>query len=140
SGEGPRGSALNRFGSPWRVLCAALLVGLFALAGRVEARAIPAHTGRVQDEAGLLSPVLRQRVSAWLLAYQQQTGHQLELLTVHSLEGDVLEDFTIRVVEAWKLGNQERDDGLLLFVAEAEHQIRIEVSHGLEGDLTDVVS
>lgn len=101
---------------------------------------MPAHTGRVQDEAGLLSPALRQRVNAWLLAYQQQTGHQLELLTVRSLEGDVLEDFTIRVVEAWKLGNQERDDGLLLFVAEAERQIRIEVSHGLEGDLTDVAS
>jgi uncharacterized protein len=95
---------------------------------------------RAQDEAGLLSPALRQRVDAQLMAYEQQTGHQLVLLTVPSLDGQPIEDFTIHLMEAWKLGDKTRDDGLLLCVAVAEHRIRIEVGQGLEGDVTDAVS
>jgi uncharacterized protein len=83
---------------------------------------------------------LRRRIDAQLLAYEQKTGHQLILLTLPSLEGDPLEDFTIHVMESWKLGNKDRDDGLLLFIAVAERKIRIEVGQGLEGDVTDAVS
>jgi uncharacterized protein len=106
----------------------------------LEARDIPPFLARVQDEAGLLSPAVRQRLDGQLLAYQQQTGHQLVVLTLPSLEGEALEDFTIRVMEAWKLGDAQRDDGLLLFVSVAERHLRIEVGHGLEGDLTDAAS
>jgi uncharacterized protein len=106
----------------------------------LQARSIPAFVARAQDEAGLLSPGLRQRVDAQLGAYERQTGHQLVLLTVPSLDGQALEDFTIRVMEAWKLGNEARDDGLLLFIALAERKIRIEVGQGLEGEVTDAVS
>jgi uncharacterized protein len=114
---------------------------LFALLPRsAQAREIPALVARAQDQAGLLSPSLRTRVDAQLLAYEQKTGHQLILLTLPSLEGEPLEDFTIHVMESWKLGNKDRDDGLLLFVAVAERKIRIEVGQGLEGDVTDAVS
>lgn len=62
------------------------------------------------------------------------------MLTLPSLEGEPLEDFTIHVMESWKLGNKDRDDGLLLFIAVAERKIRIEVGQGLEGEVTDAVS
>lgn len=101
---------------------------------------MPPLTGRVQDEAGLLSPALRERIDGMLFAYQQQTGHQLALLTVRSLEGDSLEEFSIRVVEAWQLGDKQRDDGVLLLVAVAERKLRIEVGYGLEGDLPDAIA
>jgi uncharacterized protein len=124
-----------------RALSTALAVLLFTLLPcSVGAREVPALVARAQDQAGLLSPALRRRVDAQLLAYEQKTGHQLILLTLPSLEGDPLEDFTIHVMESWKLGNKDRDDGLLLFVAVAERKIRIEVGQGLEGDVTDAVS
>jgi uncharacterized protein len=124
-----------------RALGSALLILLFTLLPRsLQAREIPALVARAQDQAGLLSPTLRRRIDAQLLAYEQKTGHQLILLTLPSLEGDPLEDFTIHVLESWKLGNKDRDDGLLLFIAVAERKIRIEVGQGLEGDVTDAVS
>ncbi len=124
-----------------RALGSALLILLFTLLPRsLQAREIPALVARAQDQAGLLSPTLRRRIDAQLLAYEQKTGHQLILLTLPSLEGDPLEDFTIHVMESWKLGNKDRDDGLLLFIAVAERKIRIEVGQGLEGDVTDAVS
>jgi uncharacterized protein len=116
------------------------MVVLLVLPRPLLARSIPALVARAQDEAGLLSPALRQRVDAQLSAYERQTGHQLVLLTVPSLDGQPLEDFTIQVMEAWKLGNEARDDGLLLFIAVAERKIRIEVGQGLEGEVTDAVS
>jgi uncharacterized protein len=118
------------------VLAAVLLV----LPGLAQARTVPPLTGRVQDEAALLSPDARQRIDGMLFAYQQQTGHQLALLTVPSLEGDSLEEFSIRVVEAWQLGDKQRDDGVLLLVSVAERKLRIEVGYGLEGELPDATS
>jgi uncharacterized protein len=79
-------------------------------------------------------------VDAQLRAYKQQTGHELALLTVPSLEGDAIEEFSIRVAEVWKLGDPARDDGVLLLVAMADRRIRIDAGHGLEGDLTDVAT
>lgn len=117
-----------------------LLVALLTAPSSVSARAVPPLTARVQDEAELLSPALRQRIDGMLFAYQQQTGHQLAVLTVRSLEGDSLEEFSVRVVEAWQLGDKQRDDGVLLLVAVAERKLRIEVGYGLEGELPDVVA
>jgi uncharacterized protein len=129
---------LFRAAAALRVLGLLLVVLLAAPA--MAARAVPPLTGRVQDEAGLLSPALRERIDGMLFAYQQQTGHQLALLTVRSLEGDSLEEFSIRVVEAWQLGDAQRDDGVLLLVAVAERKLRIEVGYGLEGDLPDATA
>jgi len=110
------------------------------LPGRALARDIPALRGPVNDYAGVLSVELRSRVEAQLLAYKQKTGHELALLTVPSLEGDAIEEFSIRVMEAWKLGDEARDDAALLLVAMADRKMRIEVNYGLEGELTDSTS
>ncbi len=58
-------------------------------------------------------------------------------MTVDSLDGDALEDFSIRVVEAWKLGKKGKDDGLLLLIVKNERKLRVEVGYGLEGDVTE---
>jgi uncharacterized protein len=110
------------------------------LPGSALARDIPALRGPVNDYAGVLSVELRSRVEAQLLAYKQQTGHELALLTVPSLDGDAIEEFSIRVMEAWKLGDEARDDAALLLVAMADRKLRIEVNYGLEGELTDATS
>ncbi|MEY4546163.1 MAG: hypothetical protein RL685_2358 [Pseudomonadota bacterium] len=131
---GWRGPTLLR--APLFLLVVTLLVG----PGLAQARTVPPLTGRVQDEAALLSPEARQRIDGMLFAYQQQTGHQLALLTVRSLEGDALEEFSLRVVEAWQLGDKQRDDGVLLLVSVAERKLRIEVGYGLEGELPDATT
>jgi len=103
-------------------------------------REVPALRGHVNDEADLLTPAAEQALDRKLAAYQQKSQQQFALLTIESLDGDALEDFSIRVVEAWKLGKKGKDDGLLLLVVEQDRKLRIEVGYGLEGDVTDAFS
>src|SRR5262249_3035632 len=72
--------------------------------------------------------------------YEQRSGHQFALLSVPSLEGDSLEEFSIRVAERWKLGRKGKDDGLILVVVPNEHKMRIEVGYGLEGVIPDAIA
>jgi uncharacterized protein len=116
--------------------CAAVL----CLTGLALALEVPPLQGRINDIAGVLPTRVRQQLEARLAAYEQKTGHQLVVLTVPSLEGDPVEDFTMRVVEAWKLGKKDRDDGVLLLVAVEDRKLRIEVGYGLEGDLPDALA
>jgi uncharacterized protein len=101
---------------------------------------VPPLTGHVNDRAGLLSPSARQDLEARLAAYEAKTGHQMALLTLPSLEGEFVEDFSIKVVESWKLGKKGKDDGVLMLVAMADRKLRIEVGYGLEGELTDALT
>jgi uncharacterized protein len=111
------------------------------LAGVALALEVPPLQGRhISDLAGVLPGNVEEQLNARLAAYEQQTGHQLAVLTVPSLEGDPVEDFTMRVVEAWKLGKKDRDDGVLLLVAVEDKKLRIEVGYGLEGDLPDALA
>ena len=91
----------------------------------------------MNDLAGLLSAGERAALEAKLEAYERESGQQFVLLTVPSLEGDPLEDFSIRVAERWKVGRKGKDDGLILIVAAQDRKMRIEVGYGLEGDLPD---
>jgi uncharacterized protein len=118
----------------------ALLAALWLWAAPAAAREVPALRGRVTDEAGVLSSAQRRRIEERLAAYEQATGRQMAVLIVESLEGDPIEDFSIRVVEAWKLGRAGQDDGVLLLLAVEDRKVRIEVGYGLEGELTDLVS
>ncbi|HYQ41728.1 MAG TPA: TPM domain-containing protein [Polyangiaceae bacterium] len=120
---------------PWLLL--ALFVALPAVA---QERAVPPLDAHVNDTANLLSPSARAELERKLTDYEQKSGHQFALLTIDSLQGDALESFSIRVVEAWKLGKKGKDDGLLLLVANKEHKLRIEVGYGLEGSITDAFS
>ena len=111
------------------------------LAGLAAAQvAVPTLTGRVVDRAGILSPHVEAALTARLAAHEDSTSNQVAVLTVPSLEGEVLEPFATRVFRAWGLGQADRDNGVLLLVARDDRQVRIEVGYGLEGDLTDAAA
>ena len=99
---------------------------------------VPRLTGPVVDRAGMLSSAAEQQIADALRRLQQQPGGmQIAVLTVPDLGGETIEQASIQVAEAWQLGNEATDKGVLLMVAKAERRIRIEVGQGLEGDLPD---
>jgi uncharacterized protein len=102
--------------------------------------AVPELTGPVVDLAGMLAPGEEARLESLARAARSTEGGrgiQLQFLLVPSLEGDPIEDFSMRVAERWKLGTKGSDNGLLFVVARDDRAIRIEVGGGLEGGLTD---
>ena len=126
-----------------------LLVGrtlaLFALVvalmgGAFAADAFPPLTGRVVDEAGLLSTAARAALDTKLKALEDKSGIQLVVATVRTLGGDEVEPYANRLFRAWKLGDAKKNNGVLLLVAAKEHKTRIEVGYGLEGTLTDALT
>jgi uncharacterized protein len=94
-------------------------------------------TGPVVDLAGILPGPIENELTAKLTALWRSGGTQIAVLTVSSLEGEEIEQASIQVVDAWKLGDAKRDDGVLLFIAPTERRLRIEVGQGREGDLPD---
>lgn len=130
-----RAPALSR---AWLWVAHALFVLFVALPAA--AREVPPLAAHVNDTAGMLSEAERASLEQKLTAYEQKTGQQFALLTIDSLDDDALEPFSIRVVEAWKLGKKGKDDGLLMLIVKNDHKLRIEVGYGLEGDITDAFS
>jgi len=124
----------------WVWLAFTTIVVALLVAVRADALAVPKLEGRVSDYADVLSADAERRIGQMLEGHEKKTGQQFAVLTIDSLEGDPLEDFSIRTVEAWKLGDAKRDDGLLLVVVKSDRKVRIEVGHGLEGTITDAVS
>ena len=122
--------------------CAPAILALLVLLLPTAAAAleVPYLASRVNDLAGLVDPDLEERLEDQLEQLENDTGAQVAVLTVPSLEGDSLEDFSLRVVETWKLGRAEQDDGVLVLVARDDRKIRIEVGYGLEATLTDLQS
>jgi uncharacterized protein len=104
------------------------------------AMAVPALKGRVNDYAGLMSSGTVRQLEDSLAQLESSDSTQLVVLTIPSLEGDSLEDFSIRVAEQWQIGQKGKDNGALLLVSKNDRKIRIEVGYGLEGKLTDLVS
>lgn len=100
----------------------------------------PRADGYVTDRAGLLSPAARTNLETTLQAFETKTSNQVVVATFPSLEGDSLEDFSIRLAEAWKAGQKRRDNGVILLIFKNDRKIRIEVGYGLEGVLTDALS
>ncbi len=104
-------------------------------------KAVPELWGqRVHDDAHVLSTKTVDELEKGLAAYQDSTSNQIAILIIQSLDGDVLEDYSIRVAEKWKLGQADKDNGVLLLVAVDDHKMRIEVGQGLEGVLTDAIA
>jgi uncharacterized protein len=118
-----------------------LLVFLLALAVPLAAElAVPFLSGRVNDNANMIPADAKLRIEQKLAAFEQQTGAQVVVLTLPSLEGEPVEDFSLRVVEAWKLGKKGKDNGVLFLISKQDRRMRIEVGYGLEGNLTDLES
>ena len=115
-----------------------LLAGWVALVPPAAALEVPFLSGRIVDAAGLMTVEEKARVEQKLQALEAKTGAQVAVLTVPSLEGDPLEDFSMRVASTWKLGQKDKDNGALFLVARDDRKMRIEVGYGLEGELTDL--
>lgn len=95
---------------------------------------------RVHDDAHALKTETVDQLEKELKAYEDSTSNQIAILIVQSLDGEVLEEYTLKVAEKWKLGQKGKDNGVLLLVAVDDHKMRIEVGLGLEGVLTDAQS
>lgn len=104
------------------------------------AKAVPAGGAAIVDEAGLLSRQVNDSISQALYKIKQQTGNEIAVLTVKSLEDETLEGYSIKVVDNWKLGAEGKDNGVLFLIAVDERKMRIEVGRGLEGDLPDAIA
>lgn len=128
---------------PWPGRCVHTLgwVGLLVLLFIVPAAwslDIPPLAGRVVDQAHVMLPAHLASLNEALTAHESKTSNQVAVLTLPSLTGEPLEEFSHRVASAWGLGQKGTDNGVLLLVAIQERKIRIEVGYGLEGTLTDV--
>lgn len=104
-------------------------------------KAVPELWGqRVHDDAHALKQETVDQLEKELKVYEDSTSNQVAILIVQSLDGDVLEEYSLRVAEKWKLGKKDKDNGVFLLVAVDDHKMRIEVGRGLEGVLTDAQS
>ena len=111
---------------------ATLLCALPAFAAR-----IPALTSPVVDTAHIIDAATRAELAQQLTAISAQTGVQIAVLTVPTLDGESIEAYSMAVAEQWQLGERGKDNGVLLTVAVAEHELRIETGYGVEATLTD---
>ncbi|KYK47893.1 TPM domain-containing protein [Bradyrhizobium diversitatis] len=102
--------------------------------------AVPQLTGRVVDQTGTLSGSDVATLSQKLQDFESRKGSQIAVLIVPTTQPETIEQFSIRVAEAWKIGRKKIDDGAILVVAKNDRHLRIEVGYGLEGALTDVTS
>lgn len=110
------------------------------VAAPAAAQTFPPLTGRVVDQAGLLRPEQVLDLTSKLETLQAQTGRQLVVATVKSLEGRTIEDYGYRLGRTWGIGQKGKDDGVILLVAPNEKKVRIETGYGARVFLTDAVS
>jgi uncharacterized protein len=99
--------------------------------------AVPALRAHVTDQTGTLDPVKSAALEERLKQFEAAKGSQIAVLVVASTQPEAIEQYSMRVAEAWKLGRKGVDDGILLLVAKEDRAVRIEVGYGLEGAVSD---
>lgn len=109
-------------------------------AGVAQTLTFPTLSGRVVDEAGLLSPTARVALTDALASLEAKTTDQLVVVTLKSLQGTSIADYGYQLGRRWQIGQKDKNNGVLLLVAGSERQVRIEVGYGLEGTLTDALT
>jgi uncharacterized protein len=130
-------SAASRFAA----LAASAFLSVAAPAAAAQSlQPVPPLEARVTDLTGTLTAEQRAALESKLAAFEARKGAQIAVLIVPTTQPEAIEQYSIRVVEAWKLGREKPDDGALLLVAMQDRALRIEVGRGLEGALTDLVS
>src|SRR5471030_1898002 len=122
----------------WRLAIGVIALLYTALA--VFAVSFPALTGRIVDQAKIISADSRNAIEPKLADLEAKSGIQLVIATVTSLEGQEIEPYANELFRSWKLGEKTKNNGVLLLVAPNERRVRIEVGYGLEGTLTDALS
>jgi uncharacterized protein len=123
-----------------RVIFVAIAWICLTYAGMAQTLTFPALTGRVVDEAGLLSEADRAALTQSLADLEAKTTDQLVVVTLKSLQGIAIEDYGYQLGRSWKIGQKDKNSGALLIVAASERKVRIEVGYGLEGTLTDAAT
>jgi len=118
-----------------------MLVSLVVLcSSSAHAIDVPKLAGYVNDYANMISPPAKAELEKELRSFEKADSTQIVILTIPSLGGEAIEEFGIRVAEAWKIGQKGKDNGIIFIVAKQERKIRIEVGRGLEGRLTDLTA
>jgi uncharacterized protein len=120
------------------LMAAMLLVAGAALAQALQP--VPKLEARVTDQTGTLTAAQQAELEQKLADFEARKGAQIAVLLVRTTAPEEIEQYSIRVVEAWKLGRKKVDDGALLILAKDDHKLRIENGYGLEGVLTDAAS
>ena len=123
-----------------RAVPAAALLLLLAFTAVAELRVPPAPDHRINDYAGALSASDRQRLEQKLIDRGRTSSNQVVVAIFRSLEGESLEDFSMRLAQAWRIGQKGLDNGVIFLVFLDDRKMRIEVGYGLEPTLTDAVS
>ena len=116
------------------------LLCLVIIASHAGAAEFPYLSGRVVDDAGLLSAEAKGRITAALKAHEDKTSNQLVVVTVPTLGDESIEPYAVKLFEKWKPGRKGKDNGAILIVVPKERKMRIEVGYGLEGTLTDAAT
>lgn len=119
------------------VLAAALLLCASLAAAQI---AVPPLKSPVTDLTGTLSASQSRELEARLSAFSAARGSQIAVLLVPSTKPEAIEQYSIRVAEAWKIGRSGKDDGVILLVAKDDRTLRIEVGYGLEGAIPDAIA
>ena len=122
------------------ILLLVFTLNFFIFSKQLQALEVPNLRGRINDYAGMLSPVTTQNLESVLAEFETTDSTQIVVLTITSLDSESLEEYSIRVAEAWDIGQKGHDNGAILLIAKADRQLRIEVGYGLEGRLTDATA
>ena len=121
--------------------CLLALLSFFVFIPSARAVEIPANPEHyVNDYVGVLSPEARQKVEDELADFEKTTSNQVLVAIFDSLDGGSLEDFSIHLAEKWKIGQKDRNNGIILLIFKTDRRVRIEVGYGLEGALPDVIA
>lgn len=124
-----------------RSLAAAALSGLLLIATPAAAQAFPKLAGNpVVDQADIIPPAEEATLNTQLLELERTTGHQLVVATVSNLEGNDVSEYGYKLGREWKIGDAEKDDGVIFLIAPNERRMTISVGYGLEPILTDALS
>jgi len=115
----------------------ALIAVMLSVAVVAAGADIPFLTGRVMDNAEILTEGMRRSLTERLKAHEDRTGNQIAVLTVPTLDDESIEEYAVAVFGAWKLGKKGKDNGVLIIIVPKARRMRIEVGYGLEGTLTD---
>lgn len=122
------------------ILLSMLLLLSWAGPASAQEVAVPQLKARVTDLTGVLPAEAKAAMEARLEAFEREKGSQVAVLMVPTTQPETIEQYSIRVVDAWKLGRADADDGVLLLIALQDRAVRIEVGQGLEGAIPDAIA
>jgi uncharacterized protein len=123
-----------------RALAAAVVLLALAAVASAALKIPPPPNRRINDYAGVLTPAERDRLEQKLIQRERGASNQVVVAIFRSLEGESLEDFSIRLAQAWRIGMKGLDNGVIFLVFLDDRKMRIEVGYGLEANLTDAIS